>query len=294
MLGQRKNEFESGFLVMASANGTDYSNIVTVRTFAQKGTLDEAYPGTTPAIDDDIGILYTPAQNHPDFDSVSRTGLFSVNRVAIIEDEIIGFQTVTAEGASSYRLTGCIRGLFNTPISTHAASSVIWLTTLGDNVLGCGAGSALGQVASGSSFYTKFLTRTGSKIISASDASAINTTKEYKAEQPWPVCRIEAVRSGTTVTVTWWPTNQSVAGAGAAPGGDQTDQYPFAYDSDFRVSTSSSGPWTVYSNAEPIELTLNTSTTHRVYVQALRDGRLSDMEYVLVGTADGTYTGPEE
>ncbi len=297
LLAQRRTAYENGFVVLVSINGTDYTNLGTVGTFSQRGTLDEDYPSDTPAIDDEVGILYTPARNDPVFGTISREALFSTPRIAIIGNEIIGFQSVTPEGESSYRLTGCMRGIYNTPAETHGAGSVIWLTTLADNVVGEGEYTTFGQVVPGSNFYTKMLPKVGAKVLNPADATAIHTVKAYKAAKPWPPCRVEVYRqSYFTLHIRIWPTNQSKQGAGAVAAENQTDQEPFLWDTDtsFEIWDSVYGVhyWIIVPYGAYYEYEMNGNFT--LYMQPRREGQyLGEVISIDVGDEVGkSYIGP--
>jgi hypothetical protein len=140
-LAQREGQ-ETGFSIIWSVGGTNYSMYDDATDFAQFGTLGENYSSSTYAIDDETGILYTPYRDDPTFDDVDRTELFSEPRVAILvtvsdptQFEIVAFQTATPVG-TSYRLTGVIRGLLNTPVLAHDKTDCeIWLSRWGDNVI---------------------------------------------------------------------------------------------------------------------------------------------------------------
>lgn len=205
-------------------------------------------------------------------------------RAAVIGDEIIAFQTVTPEGESSFRLTGCIRGVLNTPISTHASGSQIWLTSLAANIL---TGITAGD------FYVKLLPYFGRQVIDIGDATPIHVTAENKARTPWPPYRIEAVRAGTTVTINWWPTDQQCKGAGVFAPEDQTDQSPFEYSGDFEIWTDKSG-FTDHLFVDGTQKQyVGISGSFTFSIRARREGRVSATITCFTGSADGTYVGPD-
>lgn len=280
MLAARVGTFENGWNALVSFDNIDYEDYGEFGDWSMYGTLDTAYPITTDYIDDITGITFTPYQEDPEFLSVSRATLFSTNRYALMGTEIVRFQNIELVGAS-YRLTGIIRGCFNTPIATHAISSDIWLFIIGDNVL---------TGVNASAFYIKMTPFFMSALVDAADATAISVAPTGYAKIPFKPCRIEAVRSGSTITVTWWPTNQDIEGAGAVSADSQTDQYPSAYDQDFEIyHTLATTPVVVNGVTTVITTALQTT----VYVRARRDGYVSAYVSVLVPVADGTYVGPD-
>jgi hypothetical protein len=137
LLAARTNVFETGFSVWTSVGGAEYVLEGQYSTFAQRGTLSEACPGPgeVEEIDFTTGILYATTQEDPVFSTISIEAALSAPRIAIIENEIIGFATVAYEGGSDIRLTGVIRGMFNTTIASHASGTEIWLVELNSNIL---------------------------------------------------------------------------------------------------------------------------------------------------------------
>lgn len=285
-LGARVGQ-EDGFSVLYSPDGSDYTTQQTVDTFAQYGTLDENYTADTETIDDDIGILFTPYRNDPSFDSISRSALFSNLRFAILvntsndEYELVAFEDITPEGSSSYRLTGVIRGLLNTDVTTHySANTEIWLVNLLNNVV---------TGITPTNFYMKFVPFSGTNEASAAACSAISVSGESLAAQPWPPTLIEVVKSGATNTVDVTPTTRTYIGAGAREGAAQTDQDPPSFEGGFQWYTS-------------VDSTVNTETSYTfavtqaggftLYVRSIVSGFTSDWKSVVVGAADDTYYGP--
>lgn len=279
LLAARVNSFETGFKGLVSNLGVDYQDKGAFSGWAQYGVLDETYLATTYSIDDDVGILYTPYREDPIFSTISRTDLFSVSRFALLGTEIIRFQTVTPEGANSYRLTGVIRGVWNTPVAQHNAATSIWLFTITQNIL---------QGITSDNFYVKMLPFFAGTVVDASLASAEHVIPTSKAATPWPPVRIVAVRSGADVSAEWWPTTQDKEGAGRASADVQTDQEPKVYDGDFETYYAS----TTHVFVDGTTRNYSQSGVHNFYVKARRNGYVSSSVGVLVEAGDGTYYGP--
>ena len=278
MLAARVNSFETGWTLLFSNTGVDYVTMGNHGGWAQYGTLDEAYTVNTYEIDDEIGILFTPYREDPEFGSVARADLFNANRYCIIGSEVMRFQNIVPEGSNSFRLTGVIRGLLNTTPVTHSSGAPIWLCRLEENIL---------TGISSDDFYLKYLPFFAGVTVDASLATAIHVQPIGKAQTPWPVTRIECVRSGSNVTATWWPTGQDVEGAGRAAAESQTDQYPFAYLGDFEYQVGA-GTITAIDN---ITLAYVQAGAHNFRVRHRKSGDVSSWVTVAVGAADGTYIG---
>ena len=280
MLAARVGTFENGWNALVSFDNIDYDNYGEFGSWSINGTLDAAYPVDTDYIDDIVGISFTPYQEDLEFSSVGRAALFATNRYALIDNEIMRFQNIElVEG--SYQLTGIIRGCFNTAKAVHTISSEIWIFTLGNNVL-TGINS--------SDFYIKMTPVFMSKAVDEASATAIHVTPTGYAKIPFAPCRIEAVRSGSSITVTWWPTNQDIEGAGAYSADAQFDQSPSAYDQDFEIYETYATTPVVVAGVSTVITRANQTT---IYVRSRRDGYVSAYVSVLVPAADGTYVGPD-
>jgi len=203
---------ETGFQVHTSGSGSNYSRAQTMSTFSQVGTLDEDYPADTYSIDDETGILYTPEREDPKFGSLFRNELFTKLRFAIIDEEILAFQTVDYEGEESIRLTGVIRGILNTPIETHTAGSKIWITSFRNNIL---------SETEYHEFNAKVVTTFGGEVFDISEVSPITVTETQKAAQPWTPWNAYAERDGVTINVTVAHTTKATDGAGVLPAESQ-------------------------------------------------------------------------
>lgn len=272
---------ETAFAGMVSYTGSDYTMQSEFTTFSQCGALGETYIADTLSIDDEVGILYTPAREDPVFDTISRTDLFMQTRCAIIGDEMIAFQRVVPEGPSAFRLLGCIRGILNTPVTAHLSGSAIWLTTIQNNVMrGVTAGS----------FYMKLLPSFGTKRVALALATAIPVTSTVKAATPWPLTRIEVVKSGSTNTVTIWPTTQLYEGAGVRSAAMQTDKENPDYTGTFDWYTSA--VTAAVEETDP-SFTVTQAGAFILYVRANISGACSEWSAVTVGAGNGTYIGPE-
>jgi hypothetical protein len=270
---------EEGFTALVSYTGTDYLPAKAFTSFSQRGVLGATYAATPLSIDDETGILYTPSRDDPAFDSISRTALFGTMRVALIDNELIAFQTVTPEGAG-YRLGGCIRGILNTAVASHTVGATIWLTNLADNVL---------TDVLAASFYVKILPFFGREQIDAGAVSGTAVASTGIAAKPWPPSLLRVTKSASANVVKVWPTVAQYAGAGARDGAVQTDQDPPAYLGTFEYTTD--GGSTV-TTGQTYSFTVTAAGAVTIGVRANVNGRVSDWVSVSVLAADATYYGP--
>lgn len=283
-LAARKGQ-ETGFHVVYSTDGNDYEAHETLSDFSQYGTLDEAYPADTDAIDDYRGILFTPYREDPIFEDLVRAKLFDSSRLAVIVNpstgahEILTFQTVTPEGANSFRLGGVIRGLMNTEPQAWSIGHHVWLTNVGDNII-------TGITAP--SFYLKLLPYWGGLSVPVASASPISVSGAGRARIPWPVSRIKVVKSGSSNTVTVWPTERLYPGAGARSGSAQVDQDPPLYVGDFVWTINN---WTSATVSPSYTWTITQAGGFTLMIRSRTNGIMSAQVSCTVGASNGTYYG---
>jgi len=280
LLGAREGT-ETGFVVIKSNTGTDYEVVKTVNQFAQRGLLNGTYPDidTTYAIDDEVGLIYTPYKEDPVFGSITRTDLFTSLRVAIVGTEVMGFQTVTPYGASDIKLTGIVRGLFNTPVGLHSNGAEIWIVNLDDNLL---------EGITSTDFKLKFLPTDGIETVDAGDVSAITVRPDSKAADPWDLTMLIAERTGSSIVITWYNTSQYFDGAGKKDNDEQADQDPFLYEGDFRFQTNI--PHNEYVSGHT--KTISYSGSFNVTITPRLSGNTGTAVVLAVGSSDGFYSAP--
>lgn len=120
------NSFDNGFAIYHSKTTSDYEFVRLSKWFSQYGTLDATY-GITKEIDEESSITYTPYMEKPVFDTVTLYQAALMNRMALIDNELIGFGTVTLNEGGSITLSNCIRGMLGTTIASHNSGADIWL-----------------------------------------------------------------------------------------------------------------------------------------------------------------------
>ena len=285
VLAHRERQ-EDQCAVLWSPTGTDFNFLHLFKAWSLRGTLDEAYTEDTVAIDDEIGLLFTPYKDTQDFANISREELFTRNRFALVNDEMMAFQYYAPEGANSYRLGGVIRGIYNTPVQTHGAGSEIWITNVKDNIL---------TNVENDTFYVKLLPVFQDQSVGPSDATAITVNLANKGRTPWPIGRVVVNRYGaTSLSVEVWPSTQIYEGAGRVPPNAQNDQYPFQFEGDIHVYDSHDdiNQWYPAGSVWPVSWTQAESLGTTVYVAQRIDGYVGPYVTVNVGTVLGDYVGP--
>ena len=276
ILAARQIGIETGFGVLWSANGTDYEVLGQCGTYCQCGYLSGAYTADTYDIDDDIGLTYTPWREDPVFEPISRETLFNYRRLALVDNEIMAFQGVELIGGDKIRLTGVVRGVFGTAKAAHATNAEIWLIPVQDDIFFTGLPKT-GRI--------KLLPFFGDNVLEDGKATARTYTLANKAATPFGVGRIEAVRTGDDVSLTWWPCDADPYGAGVKSE-DYTDRYPYIYDGDFMYRIGNSGD---YTGIDATALTVSRAGSFNFSVQARQNSVLSVVKSLTVGAADGAY-----
>lgn len=276
VLAARENLKETAFTIMTSAVAdSGFRTVQLFRQFSQYGTLAAEYPAATRTIDDEIGIEFTVFQDDPQFDTLTRSALFTTNRVAIIDDEIIAFQIVTALGGGQFRLSGCIRGVMGTTKATHAIGAAIWLAYLADNIF---------VKSNIETFYYKVIPRHGNRSLDAGDVTATLATITYKARVPRNPGRIIATRSGNTISINLWPSSPSIRGAGDDPPSVVDSKPPFPLIGDFEVTWLST---TVFFDTADFFITQSGAVT--ITIKSRINGYLSSGKAIVVGASNGVY-----
>src|SRR5574343_198904 len=195
MLAAREGK-ETGCSIQTSLEAAaNYVAQASMGIWSQYGVLKGAYAaGDT--IDDATGFLYTPHINDLDPPDFTRTQLFQNLRFVKIDDEIMGFQYHTPEGSADYRVTGVVRGMFGTTIATHNNGAAVWIFYPVDN---------LRELNYATTFYTKMAPFSRTQSVDMADVTAIATTPSNppKGKVPFVPGHLEAVRSGSNVTITW-------------------------------------------------------------------------------------------
>ena len=268
---------EEGVLVERSATNADYSPVGLLSApWAQYGTLAEAYPASTLAVDDTQGLLYRPYKEDPAFGPVSRTDLFGARRMALVGDELMLFQTVVLEGSETTRLSGVVRGYMNTPVQAHASGAAIWVFR------NPGEGNTVQGLPIGT-HNIKLRPVSGDEVLGADRVDRLPLAVTGKAMVPWPVAGLRAVRTGDSVAVSWSPVDVAFGGAGTRTE-NENEPVPAGFSGDF-VLTAAGTEHVVNGTS----ITLTRSGRFALSVTARQLGYVSPAAYVTVESQDGEY-----
>jgi hypothetical protein len=181
MLVTPSHSYDSGFVIYSSRTGSDYSLDGTCRIFCQLGTLDATYTSATEAIDDDVGLTYTPYNETPSFNTIDMTDAVQLPRLALVDNELMGFSTVTLNGDGSITLTGIIRGVFGTAIVSHSSGNNIRIFRFNPEII---------YNTDFQSFYLKLCPFTINGVVSLASVSGYLVTQDSdKIITPKPIIR---------------------------------------------------------------------------------------------------------
>ena len=279
LLVERQGTFETGYINQISTNASgDYQTISESNDFSLKGQLIADYSGDGSRIDDASFIEFSFTKFDPEFDSIDRDQLTLENRVCIIGDEMLAFQTITLTGTNSARIEGIVRGVYDTPIQNHFQFDDIWITTLGDNIIDPGLAE----------FFIKALPRFVDNVIEPGLVSEVSVQTQNKAQQPREVGALWATKSGANVIIQFFPSVPGVPGIGDkqvnepyAPPPFDTTGAKFFIEGDFAtVELSSHQENTVVTPGSfPTSITLKTEFR----------GNITTGVTVNVGTIDRKY-----
>lgn len=285
LIPRTKDESIVSASIFISPDDSNYTFEKSITTFAPYGTLQEEYPADTYSIDDDVGVLFqhhASTQDRTYFENLSRAGLFNNRRLALIDDELITFQTVTDEGGGNFRLEGVIRGLLWTERALHANGSGIWF--FGEEA---GTRDIFIEPAIENFYIKPVPIAFKNKTLDLSSITGIYEATDNKSATP-QAPRLKATRSGSTVTIEWFPVSYVFfSGAGYMPEDSYTDEFPLAYTGSFLIYKV--GEPEVGTTAQSTVVTDASDFTYKVKHNL--SGFLSDEASVYVGVNDGTYYG---
>lgn len=197
LLAAREKLVETSCEILVSAEETQgFLTSGELTTFSQYGTLDVEY-GLTKAIDSETGIEFTAYKVDPEFDTISWADLFTLQRFALIDDEIILFRQVIALGGNSYRLLDCVRARMNTEKAVHSIGTGIWLVNIGKNIL---------PKPGLENFWVKLAPIFARDYVAPGDVTPINVVTTEKAKRPRKPTLTVATRAGSTVDYLIYPT----------------------------------------------------------------------------------------
>jgi len=228
---------ELGYQVYISIDdGVSYSLIDSVPSFTPSGTLVAEYPNTTKTIDDEVGFQIDSTD--PDIDNlatITRASLFLDDNLAIINDEIIAFQTIIPHPVTDdrYIISGVYRGRFDSEQETHALGSTFYYLSDSNSKF-----VQSPRIVPGAVLKFKFVPYS-SFVGNIADATAIDYTVTGRSRKPYRPINLRAnsilvhPTYSTDIVLDWDPRLRT-EGAGIGLADSITDASP-TYEGLFEV-----------------------------------------------------------
>jgi len=271
LLAQRKGAYVGGAALYLSV----YEN----QGFEFKSTLTEFSVRCSVISSADESILLDIQCFDPEFDTLEWEQLFVSNRVLLLNNELIGFQDVEYISPNTYKISTLIRGLKGTsPTKTIGVGDICWVTHITEN-------NTITNLSSGE-FWFKLVPYFNNNSADITTIAATKITVTNSAKQPRAVSYINAMRSGSAIDVTIFPSTPGVDGAGDnAP--NVTDLETFLYGGVLEITTSHDS----YTRDENYEFTITTASATTISVVHVLNGFRSQTVDLVVGTSNGIYKG---
>lgn len=267
----KKTFQETGYDVYYSLDGEAYYYLQTCYGYFYSGLLKEEYPEDTYTIDDTNGILIDFDESNFSLDNITRGELFSSQRVIIIGNEIMKFQTATEEG-EYFRLSGIIR---NDIKATHSIDSPVLIGNISDSVV---------YLPIANKIWLKICPRTFRGVLDLADATAIEFTPNTHLDS---IERIKATRTGDNVVLEIWPNINANRGCGIGSPDVVVDKvpHPFDFSGSFILTIGINEP--IILNSTYYEYTL--AGEHSLSITQQYASLQSTAKILTVGTSDGEY-----
>lgn len=279
-LAARELETETSFSVYCALDSTNYDYLDDYFTFCEYATLQVKYEANTEDIDDsETGMLIKYFKDTYDVESFSRKELFGIDRLLIVDNEVMKFQTVTLNENGTVRLTGIIRGLFNTAKVAHNASAAVWIVS---SPIDC-AYTPMNNVIAGN---YKFLPKNIVGSVAINTATAIAVPISANAYKPFAISRIYALRAGEKVSFIVSVVDMTTGGAGLSSSSEFITGSNTDVMIEWKLSTATE--WTALpAQVGTFEIELATAFT--VNVRAREFGVYTATKNLAVAVGDGEY-----
>lgn len=240
-LGAKNAKDNLGYMVYLSTDGgTSYKKIGYSTVYNPYGTLVNDYTDDTYNIDDTVGFRINFDCSTTEIDkleTITRSRLFTTDNVALLEDEIISFQTITPVSGTLYDFSGIVRGRFDSEQVSHSAGSGFWFlgrlyyTTIRN-----------ADLLVGGSYKIKLVPYNLKLISDISEATAIDVAIEGRSREPYRPINLEANDKGINATYTddiilTWRSRMRYGGPGAGQGLADVivDETPDEYEGLFKI-----------------------------------------------------------
>lgn len=230
-LAARADSSHVGFDIWSDpAGGTNFVQSASSPSFCGTGTLKASYPASTSSLDA-TGFIIENLIDPDDVPSTDTSGLYAGQNLALIDDEIVSWQTISGSDTTPNERTisNVLRGVLDTVPATHALGARVWLLKPGSlpKTTSAPISSEL------ASLKVKALPYNYRNVLALADATAMTLAVSSRYIIPYPPGQIRlngsawpaTLTAGVDVVVTWKHRNRLVQkAAGVVLSQDAGDQ----------------------------------------------------------------------
>jgi hypothetical protein len=190
----------TGFDVFSDEGQNTFYQTNTIELFCPSGTLQSAYArnasaasGADPAALDNVGFIVTGGKDLERLASTDANGRSRGDNLAVIDSEWISWQTVTDNGDGTYRISGIVRGIFDTLPADHALGARVWFISDGSGL------SREAPFPADQLVKVKCLPFNSRGQVAIDDVSQVQITTASRTKKPYPPGNVR-------VNNLYWPT----------------------------------------------------------------------------------------
>lgn len=181
-LAARSDAGVSGYKVFCDeAGGTNYAQTNSVGGMAPTGVLAGAWPANTASLDA-TGFSVTDLLDSGGLASTTSDGLYRGVNLALIDNEIISWQTISAAGETR-QVTNVLRGVLDTVPAYHASGARVWFLTDGPSGNWTNPET---PYSSDRTIAAKLLTFNPRAVLAIADAARMTLALASRALKPLP------------------------------------------------------------------------------------------------------------
>ena len=265
----KDNSAVVSYEIWISNNGTDYRFFNESDCFSYVGTLAENYPSNTNIIDFNHGILINFDESNIALDNLALSELFVTDRVIIINNEVMRFQTITEEG-NNLRLNGILRG--NHP-KNHNKDSKIFIAFLEEAL----------KISLYNKIYFKFLPKNKHNTLDLGDATPHLFIPN---RMPEGITMIKATRNNNSINIEFFPNTNYYSGAGIGDPDIVTDtKHTFNFQGQINYTINDSQQQTTTET----KITIQNNDAVKLDARIIINGFKSQIKTINIPIQNGVY-----
>lgn len=201
--------------------GAGFADTATFGDFCPSGLLAGSYPALTAALDSGgFTISAASAIDLNLLEAVTSADLTNGKNLALIDNEIVSWQTPTANPDGSYTFAPVLRGVMDTIPADHSAGARVWFFSAGVALANPGPPPTVDLTIN-----DRLLPENSSGVLPVTSASTVSVTTRSRTLRPYPpgdLCmqaQAYAVRFSTVTgdLVTTWKSRNRLTQTAAGP-----------------------------------------------------------------------------